>query len=844
MAQSEYGDVYKITLDYNNNDVLDMTIKYFDTIPVATSLHLTKFGFLLATSEVGDHCLYQVVKLGEDDAAEASYSTFLGEDGTVQVPVFSPRELTNIYPVDYLPSHAPLLKLRAEDVKGDHTPQLYALCGRGSRSQLRVLQQGLSITTFFDNTLPYVPRGIWTLRDISTNMDRYMVISFNNATIVLSVGDSVEQVADTGFQEDESTLLAGMLEGDSMLQVSPGGFRQIFKDSRIKQWEPPSRRSIVCAAMNTRQIAVALSNGEVLYFELDERLEWVERESMNMKEEVTCLDLPLLQPNSLRSSFLVVGYGDRSCRVYTLHPNSLLEEIAMLALPSIPSDVTLEIMKMGTAGHATESLMLTVGMDNGMIMRVEVDEHTGKLGTARSTRFLGPLAVRLFKIIVAGYPCILALSSKPWLCYCAGNTMMLSPLVSDSIEFAANFSSSMCSEGIVCLHGSDLRIIRVNDINQPFASTSISLSYTPRQMAFYPEAGKIIIVETDHNAYSEIEKQRIYQSHEGVYVNEYDCGAPIPTENDKWASCIRVVDANTLQTIERLELANNEAAFSVCVCKFQDKGDESFVIIGTAKDLKIHPRECHQGFINVFRFVEGRSLQLLHRTEVEEVPAALCPFNGKLAAGIGHTLRVYDLGKKKLLRKCENKTMPYFITTLTSMGERLYAGDLMDNVSFLKYREGTNQLVEFADGAIPRSITSMDLLDYNTIVCGDKGGNLFVERADPKIDDDIANPTGSRVLWDAGFLNAAPNKAEQAASIYLGEIVTSVQKTTLIPGGDEVVLYGTIFGTIGALLPIPSRDDLHHMMHIEMFLRKQEPSLVGRDVLSWRSAYTPMKVVL
>ena len=25
----------------------------------------------------------------------------------------------------------------------------------------------------------------------------------------------------------------------------------------------------------------------------------------------------------------------------------------------------------------------------------------------------------------------------------------------------------------------------------------------------------------------------------------------------------------------------------------------------------------------------------------------------------------------------------------------------------------------------------------------------------------------------------------------MGEIVTSVQKTTLVPGGDEVVLYGT-----------------------------------------------------
>jgi splicing factor 3B subunit 3 len=102
--------------------------------------------------------------------------------------------------------------------------------------------------------------------------------------------------------------------------------------------------------------------------------------------------------------------------------------------------------------------------------------------------------------------------------------------------------------------------------------------------------------------------------------------------------------------------------------------------------------------------------------------------------------------------------MPYFITTLCSKGQRLYAGDLMDNVSFLKYREGTNQLVEFADGGIPRSITSMDLLDYNTVVCGDKGGNLFVERIDPKVDDDVANPTGNQMLWTSGFLSAAPNK--------------------------------------------------------------------------------------
>ena len=600
-------------------------------------------------------CFYQFIGLGEDDSAETSFSSFLAPDGSVQVPVFSPRALTNLKPLDVIPSLSPLLKLHAEDLRGEGTPQLYALCGRGSRSSLRVLQQGLSITMLSQNALPYAPRGLWTLRDLHSGLDRYMVISFNNATIVLSVGETVEQVSDTGFKLDESTLLAGVMEGGSLLQVTPGGFRQIFEDGQTKIWEPPSRRSVVCATMNTRQIVVALSNGDVLYFELDERLVWIEQESMNHNEDVTCLDLPTLGENSLRAPFLAVGYGDRSCRMYSLDPRGLLEELSMLALPKMPSAIALETMHMGAAGHTTETLLLTVGTEEGVLMRVEVDDRTGKLGMARSSRFLGPRPVRLFKVMAERLPCVLALSLKPWLCYCADNTMMLTPLVCDAIDFAASFASPQCTEGIVCLSGSNLQILRLDNLSQPFASTSIPLSYTPRQMAMIPGVPRLIILETDHNAYSELEKQRFYQNVNAQYVNEYECGTPIPTEQDKWASCIRVIDAVSLQTLERLELADNEAAFSVCTCRFHDKGDESYVVIGTAKNLKIHPRSSSQGYISVFRFVEGRSLQLLHRTEVDEVPGAMCEFDGRLAVGIGRSLRVYDLGKKKLLRKCENK---------------------------------------------------------------------------------------------------------------------------------------------------------------------------------------------
>ena len=57
--QSEYGDLYKITLAYEGDAVTELKIKYFDTIPPCTSICVLKTGFLFAASEFGNHALYQ-----------------------------------------------------------------------------------------------------------------------------------------------------------------------------------------------------------------------------------------------------------------------------------------------------------------------------------------------------------------------------------------------------------------------------------------------------------------------------------------------------------------------------------------------------------------------------------------------------------------------------------------------------------------------------------------------------------------------------------------------------------------------------------------------------------------
>lgn len=57
--QSEYGDIYRVSLTYSGSSVRDVIVKYFDTIPPCVSICVLKTGFLFAASEFGNHALYQ-----------------------------------------------------------------------------------------------------------------------------------------------------------------------------------------------------------------------------------------------------------------------------------------------------------------------------------------------------------------------------------------------------------------------------------------------------------------------------------------------------------------------------------------------------------------------------------------------------------------------------------------------------------------------------------------------------------------------------------------------------------------------------------------------------------------
>ena len=72
-----------------------------------------------------------------------------------------------------------------------------------------------------------------------------------------------------------------------------------------------------------------------------------------------------------------------------------------------------------------------------------------------------------------------------------------------------------------------------------------------------------------------------------------------------------------------------------------------------------------------------------------------------------------------------------------------------------------------------------------------------------EVDED---PTGNKALWDRGRLNGASQKADVLANFLVGETVTSLQRATLIPGGSESLVYTTLSGGVGIIVPFTSHE--------------------------------------
>ena len=933
LVQNELGDVFKVTLQVDSKDktkVTGMTVALLDVLPVSNALNISKLGMLFLSAEFGDHELYQFERIELPDAptctseecvaaflesSETNAASFLNTETASKIACkFVPTILMNLRKVYTMDNAAATTGVMVGELAGNEvSPQIYTLNGRGPRSTMRILRHGAAVTELAVSDLPGVPGGIFTIKDNfeeaqssgETN-DRYIVVSFADATLVLSVGETVEEVGkESGFLTNAPTLACSALGNDGGLcQVHPAGVRHIHRGKAV-QWHCPGLKRIECASANESQVIIALAGGEVIYFEVDPASgNLMEKATRDVGADVCCLDVGTIQSGRSRSMFAAVGCRDLTVRIVSLEPDSLLLQRGSTALRSRPHSVALQLLSAHSeeGGKGIDDTVLTIGLDDGSSLRATVDPVIGAIGTSPTRRFLGARPVSVSRVTLESSPATLLLSSRPWISRMepTSGKHVMAPLSYVPLDHGCSFSSDAIQDGIVATAGKTLRILSVDTAgmeggeDEAFNTNKVSLRYTPRQMALLSTGGgagstetqrKIVlaVVESDYNDYgleektsmgfdstgtgksakkeaqkdddamdvdSDDENEKKGEGEDEEVDEEKEVRAtpirgPVPPGPGHWGSCVRLVDpSNSCNTLECLEMGRNEAALCCTSVRFLSRGGESLLAVGTVTGMTMLPLKQEASHVLLYRVINGERLQLLHRTKVDDGPVlAMAHFQGRLLVGIGKTLRLYEMGKRQLLRKCELRGLPTMVKTLQTAGDRAFVGDMLQSVQIVRYDSATNRLVLIANDPSPRPITALELLDFNTVAVGDKFGNIAVLRLPRGADAGAVDLSGTRALWDSSREDSTP-KLELLCQYHVGEVVTSMTRASLVAGGAESLIYVTVTGRVGAMVPFTSREDVEFYTQLEGCLRKDAVRPTGRDPMSYRSYYAPVKHIV
>ena len=201
-------------------------------------------------------------------------------------------------------------------------------------------------------------------------------------------------------------------------------------------------------------------------------------------------------------------------------------------------------------------------------------------------------------------------------------------------------------------------------------------------------------MESTHRAYSDqvsLEKKTaLVRANPKVTVpdpNNFRIIAPA----GHWASGVRIVSPFSLKTTSYHPLGENEAAVSIALVKFDRFKEDSFVLVGSVKDFVMVPKSYSECYVRTFIFdKEGKSMDFLYNTTMDGMPLSIHPHKGMILAGIGSKLRLYDVGKKQLLKKCEYKHSYTGINNICTMGERIFVSDVSDSFHLLKHKSREN----------------------------------------------------------------------------------------------------------------------------------------------------------
>lgn len=822
--QFEGGDIFKLKFTEGSK----FSLKYFDTLPDAVGMVVLRSGHLFLAAQNGpSHRLYQITGLGDDEPGQPEFIS--GATNNEELIILKHEELVNLVECDNIPHFGSITGGNISNLGGEESPQIYLSHKESNGASVSITRWGTALQELLALEFPETENitGAWS------SEAGHLLLSMKDSSVLLSIDleqSSVEQADPetdsfaSSLQLNSSTLTAGHLDTNDenslapFVQIHPLGIQLIH--SALREWSPGHNKTIRCATFNGRQIVLALDSLEMIRVSFDPSTGALNEESRAEESFPIPIDhitiAPLLKGRKT-SRWLAMGtIEDSAIRILDLDAPDGPEVTAIQALTSSPTSLKLSRENM--------NLILHVGLAGGILIRFVVDEQSGSL-ISPSSRFIGGDFVKISDSFVDGS--ILALGNRPWwISRDHMNRPLNSPLFYSLIQVACPFKSIPST--FVAISEGSLKILSIQPGNSagPFYRHNIELPgpQVPRKMAMEPKSGLFAVAQMDR---------------------------------------VSLFDPFSGSIGTAIEFHDGEVALACCFVAFQDQTNQIYLAVACARNFIVTPRSASDSFIDLFP-IDCKNVKLgprVHRTPLEVPATSLQAFNGRLLVGVGNDLRMYELGRARLLRKSQCK-LGSPVVSIRTQGLRIYAGTARDSHTLITYRPDSNGLVPIADDPLPRGIISDCLLDYDTLAGCDRFGNFFIDRLPASISESLEQDrflAGSGVGSEAReFLLAAPEKFERLAEFHIGDVITVLERIAWAgEAGREAIWYVSVSGAIGCFLPFPTKSLAAFAQSVEKALEatsfdtnpqnstiSPQIDLLKRSHTAYRSCFSPVKSVI
>ncbi|KAH8374751.1 hypothetical protein KR200_005352 [Drosophila serrata] len=766
--------------------VKDIKVEQLGEISIPECITYLDNGFLYIGARHGDS---QLVRLSSESI-----------DGSYVIPV---ENFTNL---------APILDIAVVDLDRQGQGQIITCSGSFKDGSLRIIRIGIGIQEHACIDLPGI-KGMWSLK-VGIDDSPYentLVLAFVGHTRILTLsGEEVEETEISGFASDLQTFLCANVDHDQLIQVTSDSVRLVKSGTKamVAEWRPDGDRSIGVVSCNTSQIVVA-SARDIFYIVIEDG-KLVEKSRKTLAYEVACLDITPLDETQNSSDLVAVGlWTDISAVILSL-PDLETIYTEKLSGEIIPRSILM------TTFEGIHYLLCALG--DGSMFYFIMDQTTGQL-TDKKKVTLGtqPTTLRTFRSFATTN--VFACSDRPTVIYSSNHKLVFSNVNLKEVNHMCSLNAQAYPDSLALATKNSVILGTIDEIQKLHIRT-VPLGEGPRRIA-YQEASQTFAVSTlriDVHGRGGAKPLRNSASTQAQNITYSSNILPKPGGGNSTAANaevgqeidvhnLLVIDQNTFEVLHAHQFVAPETISSLMSAKLGDDPN-TYYVVATSLVIPDEP-EPKVGRIIIFHYHDNKLTQVAE-TKVDGTCYALVEFNGKVLAGIGSFVRLYEWTNEKELRmECNIQNMIAALF-LKAKGDFILVGDLMRSITLLQHKQMEGIFVEIARDCEPKWMRAVEILDDDTFLGSETNGNLFVCQK-----DSAATTDEERQLLP------------ELARFHLGDTVNVFrhgslvmqnvgERTTPISG---CVLYGTCNGAIGIVTQIPQ--DFYDFLHgLEERLKK------------------------